>query len=241
MPLKKVKTGIEGLDKLLNGGFLEGRVYLVAGEAGTGKTVFALQYIYTGSLSGEPGVYVTIDEKPEHVVENAALLGWNLERLIDENRLLLLELTPYFSDVKHINARRIVEELKTALEEIGAKRLAIDPIAPLVIRSEEPISHEFAHAYIRDYLREIFRGLEDLGVTTVVTSEVPTGSSALSRYGVEEFLASGVIVLMLRRVEMNFRRELYIRKMRGINHPMNVYPFVILKGKGIVIPILTGT
>lgn len=234
---RRVRTGIEGLDYLLSGGLPEGRTYLVAGEAGTGKTIFALQYVYKGVEYEENGVYVTIDERPEHIVEDALTIGWDLEKLIDENKLMLVELTPYFASVKKINAEKIVEDLKGFIDEIKAKRLVIDPIAPLIIRSEEAIDLISAEFYVRNYIRSLIFSLDELNVTTIATSEIPTGTNKLSRYGVEEFLASGVIVLSLRRVNGTFSREIYIRKMRGVEHNMDVHTFIIQKGRGIVISL----
>ena len=233
----KVKTGIEGLDNFIEGGFPKGRVYLVAGETGTGKTTFALQYLYYGVSYGDNGIYVTIDEKPEKVVEDALTLGWDLEKLIDENRLLMVELSPYFSDIKKVDSVQIVDNLKGYIDEVEARRLAIDPIAPLVARSDEPLTSLDAQMYIRNYLRRLFQALEELNITTIGTSEIPTGTKKLSRYGVEEFLASGIIVLRLQMVETGFRRELYIRKMRGVNHSMGVFPFIIQPGRGIIISV----
>jgi len=91
--------------------------------------------------------------------------------------------------------------------------------------------------YIRNYLRRLFQALEELNITTIGTSEIPTGTKKLSRYGVEEFLASGIIVLRLQMVETGFRRELYIRKMRGVNHSMGVFPFIIQPRRGIIISV----
>ncbi len=237
MPLEKVKTGIEGLDELIGGGFPKGRVYLVAGETGTGKTTFTIQYLVYGISQGENGVYVTIDERPEHVVEDALTLGWDLEKLIDENKLLIVELTPLFSDIRRVDPIKVAENLKMHVAEVGAKRLSLDPIAPLVARSEEPLTGLEAQMYVRNYLRRFFHALEELDVTTLGTSEIPTGTKKLSRYGVEEFLASGIIVLRLQQTEAGFRRELYVRKMRGVNHSMEVYPFIIQAGRGIVISV----
>ena len=238
MIMERVETGIEGLDNLLGGGFPKNRTVLVAGETGTGKTIFSLQYLYNGArMYGESGVYVTIDEKPEHVVEDAASLGWDLEALIDNNLLLIVELTPYFTSLRRLDAKEIVENLRSYITEIHAARLVIDPVAPLITRSEEPIEPAFAQAYVKNYLRRLFFSLDELNVTTVATSEIPTGTSQLSRYGVEEFLASGVIVLTLRREGGRFHREMYVRKMRGVNHSMDVYPFIIEQGRGIVISI----
>jgi len=232
----RISTGIDGLDELLEGGFIKGRTYLVAGEAGTGKTTFALQYLYNGALRyGESGVYVTIDERPKHIIEDALAMGWDLERLMEENMLLVVEITPMFSETRRIDAERVVGELGRLVSEIGASRLSIDPIAPLVLRGKEPVDPMMAQMMVREYIRKLIFSLDELGVTTVATSEIPTGTNKLSRYGVEEFLASGVIVLRLRRINNGFIREIYIRKMRGVAHSMDVHTFTMIRGRGIVI------
>ena len=236
MSTNRISTGIDGLDELLEGGFIRGRTYLVAGEAGTGKTTFALQYLYNGALRhDEPGVYVTIDERPRHIIEDALAMGWDLERLMEENMLLVVEITPMFSETRRIDAERIVGELGRLVSEIGASRLSIDPIAPLVLRGKEPVDPMMAQMIVREYIRKLIFSLDELGVTTVATSEIPTGTNKLSRYGVEEFLASGVIVLRLRRINHGFIREIYVRKMRGVAHSMDVHTFTMIRGRGIVI------
>ncbi|PDM26076.1 recombinase RecA [Candidatus Bathyarchaeota archaeon B24-2] len=232
---QRIQTGIYGLDALIGGGFPLGRTYLVAGETGTGKTTFALQYLYRGIEYGDSGLYVTIDERPKHIIEDATSLGWDLEKFIDENKLLIAELTPLFSDTMKIDAEQVIGELKGLISEIEAKRLAIDPIAPLVLRGTEVLDPLAAQMVVRNYIRRLIFALDELNITTVATSEVPTGTRQLSRYGVEEFLASGVIVLRFSRMNSGFVRELYIRKLRGVNHSLSVYNFVIQRGKGIVI------
>ena len=73
-------TGIDGLDNLLSGGLQQNKVFLVSGQAGTGKTIFCLQYVLAGAARGENAIYVSIDEKPGHLVEDAESLGWDLKR-----------------------------------------------------------------------------------------------------------------------------------------------------------------
>ena len=233
----KIKTGIEGLDILMDGGLPAGRTYLIAGESGTGKTIMSLQYVYRGAEYGDSSVYITIDESPKHIIEDAYSLGWDLEKLMDENKLLMVEFTPLFADTMKIDAEKVLDEMKGLISQIDAKRLVIDPIAPLVLRGTEVMDQMAAQMIVRNYIRRLITGLDDLNVTTLATSEIPTGTNMLSRYGVEEFLASGVIVLRLRRINGNFVRELYIRKMRGVNHSLNICNFVIQYGNGIVIPI----
>jgi len=235
--IMKIKTGIDGLDILTDGGLPVGRTYLIAGESGTGKTIMSLQYVYRGAEYGDSSVYITIDESPKHIIEDAYSLGWDLEKLMDENKLLMVEFTPLFADTMKIDAEKVLDEMKGLISQIDAKRLVIDPIAPLVLRGTEVMDQMVAQMIVRNYIRRLITGLDDLNVTTLATSEIPTGTNMLSRYGVEEFLASGVIVLRLRRINGNFVRELYIRKMRGVNHSLNICNFVIQYGNGIVIPI----
>ena len=233
--MKRVRSGIPGLDELIEGGFPAGRTYLVCGEAGAGKTTFALQFIYHGAQHGEPGVFLTIDEKPEHVVEDAESLGWDFRKLIEDGKVLMAEITPYFSGAGRIPHQKIIEEIRALISQIDAKRLAIDPIAPLVLEGGGDLAS--TQTTIRGYIRSLIHALDDMGITTIATSEIPTGTNQLSRYGIEEFLASGVIVLSFRRGETGFKREIYIRKMRGVNHSMNIYSYVIKRGLGIVISL----
>ncbi|HDD34092.1 MAG TPA: recombinase RecA [Thermofilaceae archaeon] len=229
-----VKTGIEGLDELIGGGFIKGRTYLVAGETGTGKTIFALNYLLYGALNGEPGVYLLVDEEYENFMAGAKSFGWDLEVLVKRGLLSIVTLLPDF--VERVKSKpvetivnSIVESLRDEAERIGAKRLVIDPIAPLVV-GEESV------ARMREYVRSLLTLLERrLGTTAIVTSEVPTGTLRLSRFGVEEFLASGVIVLTLRRLGNRFVRALWVRKMRWRPAEPAMYQFDIVPGKGIVV------
>ena len=159
--MRRVKSGIPGLDELIEGGFPAGRTYLVCGEAGAGKTTFALQFIYYGAQHGEPGVFLTIDEKPEHVVEDAESLGWDFRKLIEDGKVLMAEITPYFSGVGRIPHQKIVEEIKALISQINAKRLAIDPIAPLVL--EGGGDSAAAQTAVRGYIRSLIHALDDMG------------------------------------------------------------------------------
>ncbi|MGQ9691031.1 MAG: ATPase domain-containing protein, partial [Thermoproteota archaeon] len=106
----------------------------------------------------------------------------------------------------------------------------IDPIAPLVTTYSNEV------AWVRDYIRSLIFSIEErLGVTTLITSEVPTGENAISRYGVEEFLTSGVIVLSLSRVGNAIIRTMFIRKMRWTAVNPTIYRFEIERGLGIVL------
>ena len=97
MEKTRISTGIPGLDPLLGGGFPACKSYLVTGEPGTGKSIFCMQFMLNGLLGGEKAVYVTVDEKPADIVEEANSLGWNLLKFIEERKLLILDAAPFFS------------------------------------------------------------------------------------------------------------------------------------------------
>lgn len=228
-----VPTGIIGLDKVIMG-FIKGRTYLVAGETGTGKTIFSLNFLIGGIRRGETGIYVLVDERVEDLLAGAKYFGWNLRDLIDKDLLSIMTLLPEFSErfknktVEAI-ARSIARDIGLEVKRINAKRLVIDPIAPL-ISSERDLTR------VREYVRElIFRIEEEVKTTTIVTSEIPTGSNALSRFGVEEFLASGIIVLGLKRELNRYIRTMHIRKMRWLPVYPSTYRFEIVPKVGIVV------
>ena len=229
-----VETGIEGLDEVIGGGFIRGRTYLVAGETGTGKTLFALNYLLYGASKGENGVYLLVDEEYESFIEGSKAFGWDLEPLIKQGRLYVVTLLPDF--IERVRSKpvetvvdSIVEDLREAVEQVGAERLVIDPIAPLVVGEESVVK-------MRDYVRSLLINIEKkIGATAVVTSEIPTGSGQLSRFGVEEFLAAGVFVLGLRYIGNKYVRTLWIRKMRWRPAEPAVYEFEIKPGQGVLV------
>ncbi|MCC6039595.1 MAG: AAA family ATPase [Thermofilum sp.] len=230
-------TGIPGLDEILGGGFLRGKTYLVAGEAGCGKTIFSIQFLIHGALIGEPGLYIAIDEPTNQLLRGLRLFGWDLGDLISSRRLMFLDMRTHFSKIylrderKHIEPRYIIEQILAAARKINAKRLVIDPIAPLVYGGKEEDV-----LYAREFLREMVFAIEKTGeLTTIMTSEIPTGSSKLSRFGVEEFLASGIIVLGIEEIYGNVERVMYIRKARWAPVKPSKYIFDIVSGRGIVI------
>ncbi|HDJ89491.1 MAG TPA: recombinase RecA [Thermoprotei archaeon] len=234
--LSYVPTGIPGLDELLHGGFLRGKTYLIAGETGAGKTIFSLQFLIYGALNNEPGIYLAIDEPTEHLLKGMKRFGWDVYDLIREGRLRFLDMRTHFSKIYlkdergKIEPRFVIDIILKNIRRINARRLVIDPIAPLMYGNPENV------LYAREFLREMVFSLERLGnVTTIMTSEIPTGSNQYSRFGVEEFLASGIIILKLKEIKGRIYRVLYIRKARWAPVRPGKYVFRIESGKGIII------
>ncbi len=235
--LEYVPTGIPELDEALGGGFIRGKTYLVAGETGSGKTIFSIQYLLYGAMNGEPGVYIAIDEPTEQLTRGLKRFGWDVTELVREGKLLFLDMRTHFSKVylhderRRIEPRFVIESILRNVKKIKAKRLVIDPIAPLIYGGTPSDI-----LYAREFLREMVFAIERQGnITTIMTSEIPTGSRQLSRFGVEEFLATGIIVLSLEEINGRVERILYIRKARWAPVRPAKYIFEIETGKGIVI------
>jgi circadian clock protein KaiC len=222
------------LDPLISGGLLRNKTFLVAGETGTGKTVFSLKFLLKGISEGEPGLYLPFDETIQGTIEGALTLGWDLEDPIRKNMLRILDVRPFFAEIVREKfmaeiVKKVVGELKRHVDQIHAKRLVIDPVAPLMGEVVDV-------SWTRDYIRGFVAAVENfLGCTTIITSEVPTGSETLSRFGVEEFLSSGIIKLAIANVNNRSFRTIQIRKMRWTWIDLERYVYDIKPLEGIVV------
>lgn len=229
----RVNTGSRGLDDLLSGGFIQGKTFLIAGEPGTGKTTLCMRYILTGLEKGESAIYVALDERPIHIIQDAAALGWNLQPYIEKEQLLFLDLSGSFTSLHtakmdEVQVESLLDGIAMHARRIKATRLIIDPIAPLVFGQREDL--------VRTYIRKLLMNLDEkLGTTTLITSHISPGSPGLSQFGIEEFLVSGVIKLSLKPLGGSYTRALLIRKMRGTPVDLTEYAFDIVPRKGIVI------
>ncbi len=232
--MEKLKTGIEGLDTLLYGGIPKGRACLIAGEPGTGKTLFSLQFLLEGLQEGQRAIYITIDEKPEHLISDALALGWDLRPYLESGALQILDVTGYFStsdlgENEGIDVSQIIKDIVEFVQKNKADRLAIDPIAPLVFTGHGTSQ---VVAYIR---RLIFTLESEASCTTLMTSYVPVGSEKISHHGIEEFAASGIILLRLTQLNQKYIRTIRVRKMRGTRIDLSEYSFEILPNRGLVL------
>ena len=136
---ERVTSGIKGLDPLIEGGFPKGRSILVTGEPGTGKTIFALQFLAEGLARGEKGVFVTADEGPLDILEQAASLGWDFERYVETKELAILNAGTYLSSLpgtgreRQIDLQKAVSDLAAFVNQVSAERLVLDPAGPFVL------------------------------------------------------------------------------------------------------------
>lgn len=220
MKIQRVKTGISGLDKMLNGGFIRGRNVLLSGPAGTGKTTLAMQFIYNGAVRhNEPGLYVTLEENKEKIYEDMLKFGLDLKKAEATGKFFLIggpiaSLTSYMDKVD-AKVNDIIDEIIEVVKENNISRVAIDSINLFTMLLESDREKRRA-------LAALGNALSSLGCTTILTSETKEGTMALSRYGIEEFVVDGVLVLYLVRQGSQFAPGIVIRKMRGTSHDKEI-------------------
>ncbi len=239
MEKKRISTGIPGLDPLIEGGFPEGKSYLITGEAGTGKTIFCMQFVLKGLMEGEKAVYVAVDEKPADILEEAASMGWDLLKYVEQKNLLILDASPLFSSrmgpgkEKEVDVQKTVGDLASYVKRMGATRVVIDPVGPLILSRD-------SSSRAQEHVRTLVHSLQDtMGTTNLLTSYAIAGVAGAGEGGVEEFLVAGAVILSVARVQNRVVRTLLVRKMRGTAIDLMEHQFNIVKEKGIVLkPVL---
>lgn len=230
--ITKAPTGIEGFDDLTLGGLPSGRPSLVCGSAGCGKTLFASTFLINGArLYGEPGVFVTFEERPVDIVDNVASLGFDLQGLIDQERILIEHIAIDPTEVAEVgdyDLEALFLRLEFAVDQIGAKRIVLDTIESLFSAFQNP-------AVLRAEIRRLFDWLKQKGLTAVITGE--RGDGTLTRQGLEEYVSDCVILLDHRVDSQISTRRLRIVKYRGTAHGTNEYPFLIDEDGFSVLPV----
>jgi KaiC/GvpD/RAD55 family RecA-like ATPase len=221
--IERISSGIPGLDKLMEGGFVKGSTNLIAGSTGACKTIFGCQFIWHGLQNNENGVYITLEERPEDIMEDVARFGWDFKKYIDTNKFAINQIIP-----------GNVEELKDLIinlaKRVNAGRFVLDSISLATVSWKERPEERFM---LRIKTFDLIRTLKTLKLTSLLISEVPTGAVKLSRYGFEEFMVDGIIVLKILPVDIPMR-AIQILKMRRTSHNIEVHPFEITN-KGLVV------
>jgi circadian clock protein KaiC len=230
--LEKSPIGIDGFDDITDGGLPKGRTTLVYGSAGSGKTLMAMEFLVRGAQNyDEPGVFIAFEETYDELVQNFASLGFCLDDLVASKKLAIDYIYIDKSEIEETgeyDLEGLFIRLGSAIDSIGAKRVAIDTLEVLFAGFKN-------EAILRSELRRLFRWLNAKGVTAIVTGE--RGATSLTRYGLEEYVADCVILLDNRMEDQIATRRLRIIKYRGSQHGTNEYPFLI-EDEGIsVLPI----
>jgi circadian clock protein KaiC len=230
--IERLASGIEGFDLISGGGVPCERLTLVAGTAGSGKTLFATQFLAQGIKNGEPGVLVTFEEHPEDIARNFRSFGWDIPTWEREGRWVGVDASPRFHEETVVagdyDLASLVVRVRHAVEKAGAKRLAIDSTGALIEQLGEPSS-------ARRALFQIAHELSSMGVTAVMTAERGEDYGPISRFGFEEFVADNVVILRNALEGEKRRRTAEVLKLRGGTHLRGEHLFTILRDRGIVV------
>ncbi|MEM1997171.1 MAG: ATPase domain-containing protein [Candidatus Bathyarchaeia archaeon] len=201
----KAQSGISGLDDLINGGFPKGSLIVLAGNPGTGKTIFSARFLYHGAVNcEEKGIYVSFAENRENFLKNMFSLGLDFEKLEKEGKFRFLDMLT----VRGEAVQTVLETMFKEASNIGAKRLVLDSFSALAQAFKE--THE-ARIILHTILSKITRLM---GCTTILIVETPHGEERIG-LGIEEFVADGIILLRRTRLDGRLLRDLELLKMRG--------------------------
>ena len=215
---ERVRMGIEGLDAMLSGGLLQGTIAAIVGTYGTGKTTFALQFIWEGLSRGETAIYISLEESEESIVRYMTDKGWPIEQYRNTS-FFVLKLDPTNFNLS-INSIR--NELPPLIRKFAATRLVFDPISLF----EDLFESDAARRY------EMFRFVEmlrDQRCTMLMTSETDKDNPFSSRHNLIEYLVDTVILLRYIRSDEQTRVRLALEvvKMRSSPHSREIKPYEI--------------
>jgi circadian clock protein KaiC len=235
MDLARISTGITGLDALLDGGFIKGRSYLLTGDTGTGKTIACLQFVVRGLARGEKAVYVTADERPAEILAAAASFSWDLQPHIQTKSLIILDAASGTAAEKGIDPTKTVADLGNYVKGLGATLLIIDPITPLLFPANPTMPRQL-HA------RSLIQLIQSqLTTTNLFTSHEARAGVPDAAAGIEQFLASGVLLLKTCEKAGRCERVIQLKKMRHTAVEPGEYPFVMVKNGGIALTDKNGS
>lgn len=224
----RVRTGIVGLDDLIEGGFPRGSLILLAGSPGSGKTIASASFIYHGANNlDENGVYISFAERREFFIGNMKRFGLDFEMLERKGKFKFLDfVTAREEAVSSTLAMAVREAL-----EINAKRLVIDSFSALAQAFSKKIDARIVLHILDKLMYQTF-------CTTLLLVEIPTGSKTFG-LGFEEFVADGIIHFEAINEKEGIRKRAVIRKMRNTNHNQN-YMNIVISNRGIsLMPYVT--
>jgi len=233
---RRIATGISGLDELVDGGFPEGRVILVIGGPGSGKTIMCSQFLYKGIYENqENAVFVSLDESKDHFYSEMQKFGWDFRKAEEERKFAFIDATRmsrvamlkeklYKEETRSLRGKqlsidKLIEDLQAKIHTIKGKRVTVDTLAALVHRFPDPIERRTA-------VVDLIESLSDLGVTSLVTTEL--GYLGLERNVLEEeFLVHGVIMMQTLFSGGTTTRAIQVEKMREAKVNPSLVPYSI--------------
>ncbi|MBI3622890.1 AAA family ATPase [Candidatus Pacearchaeota archaeon] len=216
----KVLTGIQGFDAMIKGGFDSESINLVAGTSGSGKTIFAMQYLLEGVKKGESTLLVTFEEKKEELYRNMKKFGWDLDKAEKEGKFVLLEYTPE-------KVKQMLDEgggaIENAVLKYNVKRLVIDSITSFSLMFDDELSR-------RQAILSLFDIIMKWNCTTLITVQHNPSSSKDRGMSDSEFEADSIVMLYYVNIKGKRQRFIEVLKMRGTDHSKEIHSFDIKNG-----------
>jgi circadian clock protein KaiC len=225
--IRKIPTQIEGLDEILHGGLPQGRVTLVGGGPGSGKTLLGLEFLYRGAQSGHPGIFLSFEETTENIRQNTLSFGWDLPSLEKAGKLFLMEgqLDPGVIISGEFNLSGFLSIIEGKAQEMGAARVVIDALDVLMRVFNNPIREQ-------QHILGLHNWLMRQGLTAILTTKNLKTPNTSSPYEYLDFLADCVIYLDQRIENQVNTKRIQVVKYRGSSYGSNEFPFLIT-GKGM--------
>ena len=215
--VERVKTGVPGFDKIIDGGLPKDNLVVISGDPGSGKTIFSIEFLYKGAKEmDEPGIFVSLEESKEAIIQTAGIFGWDLQALIDKKKLEIIAIDLYdFEQLKNI--------IGDAITRLKAKRLVIDPGVIFRLYFTKELD-------ARKRILALGKMLKQSGCTALITNESAAEDPSL--FGLEEYVADGVIIITHRKEKNKFVRSIAVVKMRDTKISEKTHP-VRLSDKGV--------
>ena len=235
-PVQKLATGITSFDVIAKGGLPQYRTTLLSGTAGSGKTVFAIQFLAAGIRDAdERGVFVTFEESAADIRKNMRSFGWDLDGWEREGKFAFVDASPdphvEIVESGTFDLGALLARVEHAVRKVGATRVSVDSLGAMFSQFSD-------QSVVRRELFRIASALKGMGVTALLTAERTEDYGPIARFGVEEFIADNVMVVRNVLQDENRRRTIEILKFRGTDHQKGEFPFTIVPDDGfVVIPL----
>ena len=233
-PCVKIPTGVEGFEHVTKGGLPEGRITLLCGSSGSGKTLLASEIAYRSVTQFDRRVvFVTLEERPDDIVRNVRRLGWDLQGLVRDGAMMFVDSTADELSVDEAGTYSLsglLAQIEDAVRRIGASLVVVDSIGAL-------FHHYNNVGIIRREVMRVGEVIRRLGATGIVTAERVHEYGAISRHGVEEFVSDNVIVLRNVLEKEECRRTMQVLKIRGDSHYDGEVPLTMTSSGVCVLPL----